>query len=136
MTVGLHAHDESAELGSASFVHAFFSTAAVRLEYSRWGSRFPAVMDSLYQGTLPADQVAQARRELRVVRAELGDFEPRHVVWDIEDRTAKPPWGDEVSPDVTSLGDYFITSDGEDLFEVMDDLLAHAEEHGTDVRIA
>lgn len=136
MAVGLDVLGERVELGSADFLHAFFSTASVRLEYGRWGSRFPTVMGPLYQGKLPTDQVVPARHELRRIRAELGDFQPRHVVWDIEDRAAQPPWGDEVAPGVTNLAEYFVTGDGEDLFDALDEQLAYAEGQGVGAEIA
>jgi hypothetical protein len=41
------------------------------------------------------------------------------VVWDIEDRSRRPPWGDDIAPEITSLADYFVTNDGKDLFEVL-----------------
>ena len=46
-------------------------------------------------------------------------FSVDKVVWDIEDLGKRPPWGDDISPDITNLSNYFVTSEGEDLIEVL-----------------
>ena len=40
------------EIGAASFLHSFFSTVAYNLEGGNWGTRFPVIMNELYQGKL------------------------------------------------------------------------------------
>ena len=44
-TVGFYYYS----IGSADFLHSFFSTVAVNLEDGKWGSRFPVLMNELYQ---------------------------------------------------------------------------------------
>jgi hypothetical protein len=41
------------------------------------------------------------------------------VVWDIGGRSKRPPWGDDVAPEVTGLAKYFVTGDGRDLSDVL-----------------
>lgn len=113
------------EIGSASFLKAWFSTVFVRLENEEWGSRFPTIMHDFYSGSLPHTHAKLAIQELEDVRRELANFPPSQVVWDFEDREAQPPWGDHISPHITSLANYFVTSDGKDLCEVL--LSAFAE---------
>ena len=84
-------------------------------------------MNQLYQGTLQADAARPALRELEEVQRELKRFPPDAVVWDIEDLDAKPPWGDDISEDITDLSNYFVTSDGRDLFEVLREALEDAD---------
>jgi len=36
-----------------------------------------------------------------------------------EDLSKRPPWGDNISSDITSLANYFITNDGKDLIDVL-----------------
>lgn len=38
------------------------------------------------------------------------------VIWDIDDMTKMPPWGKNISKDITDLSNYFVTSDGKDFF--------------------
>jgi hypothetical protein len=57
--------------------------------------------------------------ELDQIREELRRLPPSDVVWDVEDRDKQPPWGDDISDDITDLGNYFVTEDGRDLFDVL-----------------
>ena len=127
MAVGLRVRSNAWVVGSQDFLHSFFSTVAHRLEPDGWGSRFPALGSELYRGELSADRVAAARSELAVLHEELARFPPSDVVWDIEDLAARPPWGDDISPDITDLSNYFVTQDGRDLFEVFEEALSYAE---------
>lgn len=70
MSVGLEAGEFYAEIGSASFLHAFFSTVSGNLE-QQWGQRFPVLMKQLYQGELPANNIGQALAELEKYVASL-----------------------------------------------------------------
>ena len=107
------------ELGAASFLQAFFSTVSAHLEPSGWGTRFPALMCQLHKGKLSKSQVELARRELFLVQSELKHFPPSAVIWDIANRSIRPPWGDNIAPDISSLSLYFVTSEGDDLFDVL-----------------
>jgi 2,3-bisphosphoglycerate-dependent phosphoglycerate mutase len=118
------------ELGSSSFLKAWFSTIFVRLESERWGSRFAVVMNEFYGGTLQAGRAAEALRELGQIRDELTQMPPSEIVWDFEDREAQPPWGTEVSDSIRSLGNYFVTSDGRDLFDVLANSFSEADRSG------
>ncbi len=48
---------------------------------------------------------------------------PTESSGDNEDLQAKPPWGTNISPEITDLSNYFVTSDGRDLFEVLSEAL-------------
>jgi 2,3-bisphosphoglycerate-dependent phosphoglycerate mutase len=51
-------------------------------------------------------------------------------VWDFENPSARPPWGDRIAPTATSLGDYFVTSAGADLIETLESALRQARDTG------
>lgn len=106
------------EIGTASFLHSFFSTVAYRLENNRWGSKFPVIMNELYQGKLSFENVPAAKEELTQIKKALTKLSPNKVIWDIEDLSKQPPWGDNISEEISSLGNYFITCDGRDFIEV------------------
>ena len=99
------------EIGTASFLHSFFSTVAYRLENNRWGSKFPVIMNELYQGKLSFENVPAAKEELTQIKKALTKLSPNKVIWDIEDLSKQPPWGDNISEKISSLGNYFITCD-------------------------
>ena len=106
-------------IGISDFVYSFFSTICCNLENRKWGSRFPHVMKSLYQGELNHNDVDETIVEILTIREELKSFPPQKIVWDIDDLHKLPPWGSNLSKDITDLSNYFITCDGEDLFELM-----------------
>jgi 2,3-bisphosphoglycerate-dependent phosphoglycerate mutase len=108
------------ELGDASLLKSLSSTIFLRLEDEYWGSVYPTVMERFYSGRLPYIDADTARRELNSIREGLRRLPPDQVVWDFENPSARPPWGDKISPHITSLANYFVTSDGKDLIQVLD----------------
>ena len=115
-------------IGTADFLHAFFSTVCGRLENGKWGSRYPYLMNELYQGILPAEHLAAGADELSQIKQELAQFSPDQVIWDIDDRSLTPPWGDNISDDITDLSNYFVTIEGEDFLSVFAAALDKARE--------
>lgn len=123
------------EIGTASFLHSFFSTVAYRLENNRWGSKFPVIMNELYQGKLSFENVPAAKEELTQIKKALTKLSPNKVIWDIDDLSKQTPWGDNISEEISSLGNYFITCDGRDFIEVFFMTLNAAIEIKKDVMI-
>lgn len=122
-------------VGTDEFLHSFFSTISYHLEPGGWGSRFPYLMNHLYQGKLKWQDVPYAIKEAEEVRTLLEKFKPSEVVWDIDDLKKQPPWGDNISSDITSLSNYFVTSNGKDMFEVLFKALENSLSEETDVEI-
>jgi hypothetical protein len=119
MAISFHVEQASFPIGTADFLNCFFSTVNVRLEEGRPGSRFPCLMRELYAGTLSPSLANAAVRELANIREELARLPPWQVVWDDEDSSRQPPWGSEIAPSVSSLANYFLTSEGKPLLEVI-----------------
>jgi 2,3-bisphosphoglycerate-dependent phosphoglycerate mutase len=125
--VALHTAAQSFEVGSGSFIYCFFSTVSVNLEPSGWGSRFPVLMKKLYEGNVRPSDLPLLKQELITVQSEFKRFPPSKVVWDFEHRDRRPPWGDNISTSITDLSNYFVTSDGKDLFQVFLQAVTEAE---------
>lgn len=123
-------------VGRPEVLHAFFSTASVRLETGGWGSRFPRLMGELFQGELEGGEPAtEALDELHTVRAELSELPPSDIVWDVYDQSLQPPWGDDIAPTITNLGNSFQTSDDQDLLNKLAEALKEAAETGEPLRV-
>lgn len=122
-------------IGTADFLNAFFSTVCVRLENGKWGSRFPHLMNELYQGVLPVKHLAAGTEELSQIKQELAQFAPDQVIWDIDDRSLTPPWGDNISEDITDLSNYFVTSEGNDFLTVFSAALSKAQQRNAPLKI-
>lgn len=127
MTVGIYLDNILLEIGHPDFLHAFFSTVSGNLEPEGWGSRFPTLMQQLYQGRVEGNQAAAALAELRIVKGELAQLSPQKMIWDIEDSSATPPWGSNISPEITSLANYFITSGGCDFIAELEEMLLYCD---------
>jgi len=135
VAVGFRVRSNVWVVGSQDFLNAFFSTISANREPDGWGTRFPALQNELYAGRLAADDVPAALSELKAIRDELKSLSPDDVVWDAEDLDRRPPWGDDISPEITDLSNYFVTQDGRDLVEVLSEALAYAQRSGADMTI-
>lgn len=89
------------------------------MEPEGWGTKYPNLMNELYHGSLKWNLATKASEELIDVKRKLQNYEPSQVIWDTEDKSLQPPGGDKISTNITSLANYFVSSDGEDLLDVM-----------------
>ena len=71
--------------------------------------------------------------ELLSIQEELKKFPSHDIIWDFEDLSATPPWGNQIASHITNLSQYFITSSGSDLLEVMLTCFRFALEEGKNV---
>ncbi|MGQ0656380.1 MAG: Imm70 family immunity protein [Betaproteobacteria bacterium] len=53
----------------------------------------------------------------------------------IENRAARPPWGERISADITNLGNYLVSSTGRDVFELLEEAFLAAADEKTDAVI-
>lgn len=123
------------QVGHGDFLHSFFSTISYYLEPSGWGTIYPKLLNDLCYNKLNHSDIPLAIKETEEVRRRLQDFLPSQVIWDIDDLAAEPPWGDNISDDITNLSNYFITSDGQDLFDLLLEALNDAYEDKFDLVI-
>lgn len=70
MAVGFKVKFYWYQIGTGNFLHSFFSTVAYNLENKEWGSRFPIVMNELYQGKAKRKDVVKAIEELNIILRE------------------------------------------------------------------
>ena len=108
-------------IGTADFLHAFFSTVCGRMENGK--------------GVLPVKHLAAGTEELSQIKQELAQFAPDQVIWDIDDRSLTPPWGDNISDDITDLSNYFVTIEGEDFLSVFAAALDKAQQRNASLKI-
>ena len=126
MAAGLKVGSSYYVLGTGSFVHSFFSTIAYRLENNKWGSRFPCLMNELYRKEIDYKKCLKILNELKIIKQELSQFAPDKVIWDIDDLNKQPPWGKNIAETITDMSNYYVTSDGKQLFDVLETALQTA----------
>ena len=122
-------------VGSGDFLNSFFSTVYIKLEKSKWGSKYPIIMNDLYSGKIEKEKINEAQAELDALKKHLAKFSPKEIVWDFEDPNALPPWGSDISSEITDLSNYFVTSDGENLLDVLEKAMNTSIEIEEDLEI-
>ncbi|MCX7113287.1 MAG: Imm70 family immunity protein [Proteobacteria bacterium] len=135
MSVGVRVGSIVDEVGASSFFNAFFSTITALLEQNKPSLRFPQISISFYKGKVEVENIEKAVNELREIKQEFAKYPPSSVVWDLEDRTKQPPWGKNISPDITSMENYFVSSTGRDLFDLLLEAFEYAEKKSLPVSI-
>lgn len=73
----------------------------------KWRAAVQPNTDLAGRGSLPTTSLARAAG--------------RELVWDFENPSKRPPWWANISKHIRSLAEYFWTSDGQDLFDVLID---------------
>ncbi|MBR5682402.1 MAG: immunity 70 family protein [Ruminococcus sp.] len=136
MSVGFKVKFYWYQVGSADFLFSFFSTVACNLENGRQGERFPMIKNLCDNGRLEINELSAALEEIALIKAELKRFSADKVVWDMDDLSKQPPWGSNISPDITDLSNYFVTSDGEDFITVLQHAVEKAVSLGTELEIS
>ena len=135
MAVGLKTGSIFYKIGTGDFLHSFFSSIAYNLENNKWGSRFPFLMNDLYKANLKNDKIDEALKELEIIKKEFDEYDPSMAVWDIENLAKRPPWEGNIAERITSLSNYFYTSDGQNLFDVFSKALDAAKRISKDVEL-
>jgi len=135
MTVGIKLGSVTDELGEPSFFNAFFSTIVGLLENNVRGSRYPVISLDLYEGHISVKKLEQAISELNSIQQELLKYPPSAIIWDNKDLSKNPPWEKNVSSEVTSMANYFVSSTGRDVFAIISEVLSHALETKRPVNI-
>jgi hypothetical protein len=136
MAINLFTKHTIFEIGTADFFTSFFDTIEYRLTRGLFGKKYPIVLTEFYKGNLKYENLEKAERELNDIQKRLKKLNPSKVVWDKNDLSKKPPWGNNISSDITDLSNYYVTSNGKDLFEVLFKAInkAKSEKSGIEIK--
>lgn len=133
MIITTASSDRTVQVGKSSYLFCFYSTiqSYIGIHHAETAN----ALSFLKNGQLDYGHCIQTARELNKIRDILSTISPDKVVWDISDSKKNPPWGNNISPVITSLGNYFITADGKDFFFELISLLQYAAESKQNVKI-
>ncbi len=126
MAVGIKVDFLWFPIGTGDFFHSFFSTICVNLENMNWGSKFPVIMKEMYAGDWSKEKIKFAQKELQEIKIELSKIPSNKIVWDVENLSETPPWGENISSDITNLAQYFVTTNGGNLINVLEEAMCEA----------
>lgn len=135
MAIGLEVKHNYYTIGHSSLLNAFFDTVFYHLGDGEWGGVYPLLFNNLYNGGLDWKDAPELIENLVEIKGKLSNFRPNQLIWDIQDLSKRPPWKDNISADITSLSNYFITSNGYNLIDVMIEALKKSYELKSDVII-
>jgi hypothetical protein len=117
--LALRVNGITTDLCPGGLLTSFCSSVAFHLEQSRWGSVFPVLQNELYQGKVPAEHAPALIDELERVRSGLSEVPPEGLVWDIDDRSAQPPWDSTYGAHITSLANFYVNTGQRYLIDVL-----------------
>ena len=122
-----------ADIGSHDTWKALSSTIQVRLNTLQ--EQIPHAMELLTGGICLNSHCLEAAHQFNIIRDELSKYPPDQMVFDADDLSKKAPWGDNISPVITSCSNYFTTADGRDLLAEIVRLLCIAAYTKADVEV-
>lgn len=120
------------DVGSTDFYKALYSTAIGRIGSLKRST--PLALEFLKTGKCKATQGYETARQLNLIRDKLSQVAPGKMIYDIDNPQAKAPWGDNISPVITSCGNMFTTADGKDLIYELVSILCFAQITEVDVQ--
>ncbi len=124
------------DVGNWKFLHSFFSTVAHHLEKRKWGSIYPYLMNEFYKGKIANNDLNFLIAELTIIEKELKRLSPNEVIWDFENLEENPPWGSDISEDITDMSNYYVTCNGEDFITVFKEAIKIAKKEKIDLEIS
>ncbi|WIY63089.1 Imm70 family immunity protein [Bacillus arachidis] len=123
------------QAGHPDFVHSFFSTISYHCEPDGWGTKYPLLMKDLYFENLKWENASKALKNVEEIRETLSKIPPSEVIWDIEDITKRPPYGDKIPANITNLAEYHTTERGTEFLTLLTNSLKDSEKTKMDVII-
>lgn len=125
MSVTLISSGDSYTVKNGALFHAFFSSITFHCETLGWGARYP-FLKRLFRGKLAADEILSAIEELQDAKKILSKIKPEEIIWDISNTQKKPDSNEGGNYQAAHLAEFFVTEEGEDLFELLEVTLENA----------
>lgn len=121
------------EIGTNDYLYCFYSTIVANL--SKNLKEISLAIDFLKDGKCKGSAGYETARQFNLIRDQLSRLRTNKIVYDIENVNKKAPWGNNISPVVTSCGNFFVTSEGKDLIFEITSILCYAQIKKVDVSI-
>ncbi len=126
----------SFELLEIPLYRSFFDNVCFYLENKIWGSRFPIVMQNLYNGAVEVSNLKDLLKEIDIIQQEFSKIEVNDLIWDIENLEERCPYLDNMVDEIKTLADFWKTSyKSEDMFEILKRIINFAIENQTEILV-
>ncbi|MBR3158032.1 MAG: hypothetical protein IKF14_02900 [Atopobiaceae bacterium] len=124
---------KAADIGSTSVLYSLYSTIIMRIpdavQIAGLAVKF------LHSGFCASEDCLATARQTNLLRDRLSQIPPEEAVYDMNDLDARAPWEGNISPVITSCGNFYTTSDGKDLIFEIVSVLTYAGIMGCDAVI-
>ncbi len=105
-------------IGTCDILLSLYSTIVIRLSDDL--NEFPLALLFLQGKEIAPKQYLETARQFNLIRDALSRLSPDQIVYDYHDIEKRAPWEGNISPVITSCGNFYTTSDGKDLlFEIV-----------------
>ena len=121
------------DIGGFDTWKALCATVSVRLNKMR--DSIPLAFRFLSTGKCASADCLETARQFNTVRDLLSKYPPNQLVYDAADLNKKAPWGDKISPVITSCANYLTTGDGRDLLAEIVRILSYSAYTGQAVEL-
>ena len=115
---------QSFSLGGSDTWQTLCSTIRYRL--ASYEKQIPNVFAFIEKGHCSSQDCLNTAREFNLARDLLSQINPKQIVYDYNSPEKQPPWGDNISPVITSCANYLTTGDGDDLLAQIVKILTYA----------
>ncbi|MBR3362043.1 MAG: hypothetical protein IKG39_11950 [Lachnospiraceae bacterium] len=113
------------DVGTSDLFFSLYSTVIVRINNAK--NEMPLAIEFLHKGECPYEKAQATARQINLIRDALASIPLEQIVYDYSDRTKVAPWEGNVSPVITSAGNFYITADGKDLLFEIASILVYAD---------
>lgn len=111
------------DVGSYDVWNCLYSTIITNL--TNMNNKIALAISFLESGTCSPSNCIETARELNLIRDALSALPISSIVYDHTKPTKKAPWIKNISPIITSCGNFFITADGKDLIFELNTVLCY-----------
>lgn len=136
MTVGFRVWRIIYEIGTADFLHAVFSTISHHLEPDGWGTKYPELMNDLFQGKMSHEHAEKAIQDIIEIREALMKYTHEDIVWDVYGIEKRPSECINIVTSHKNLPDCLWTKTGNrKVLDVMLQSFEYLKKKGGDITI-
>ncbi len=125
--VGFKIYSDWMEFGYSETLYSWFSTICYRLENSKWGSRFPIVMNNLYydeKNGVKFEDLEKFKNELKTIKNELSKLSIKDAIWSFEENICNVPNNKpNLNHNADNLSNFYVNIRMKNIYDIFDILI-------------
>ncbi|MDN5104868.1 Imm70 family immunity protein [Aliarcobacter butzleri] len=125
--VGFKIYSDWMEFGYSETLYSWFSTICYRLENSKWGSRFPVVMNNFYydeKNGVKFEDLEKFKNELKTIKDEFSKLSVKDAIWSFEENIYNVPNNKpNLNYNADNLSNFYVNIRMKSIYDVFDILI-------------